>query len=97
MCCCKKLTAVQVALDRHYSTVGGMMLALHKKACNTAASRIWIWLGLIVGSFTGLTRIAVGAHFLSDVVFSFFAVYLVAALVTYGAIRIAELRKASSA
>ena len=62
-----------------------------------AASRIWIWLGLIVGSFTGLTRIAVGAHFLSDVVFSFFAVYLVAALVTYGAIRIAELRKASSA
>jgi len=62
-----------------------------------AASRIWIWLGLIVGSFTGLTRIAVGAHFLSDVVFSFFAVYLVAALVTYGAIRITQLRKASSA
>jgi lipid A 4'-phosphatase len=62
-----------------------------------ATSRIWLWLGLIVGSFTGLTRIAVGAHFLSDVVFSFFAVYLVAALVTYGAIRITQLRKASSA
>lgn len=59
-----------------------------------AASRIWIWIGIIFGAITGLTRIMVGAHFLSDVIFSFFIVYLISALVAYLFSRIA--RKLSS-
>ena len=46
-----------------------------------ARSRTWLWLGLASGALIGAARIAVGAHFLSDIVFSFFLVYLVAALV----------------
>lgn len=44
-------------------------------------SRGWLWLGLVCGSLIGATRVAVGAHFLSDILFSFFLVYLTAALV----------------
>lgn len=47
-----------------------------------AQSPLWLWLGVLAGTLTGLTRIMVGAHFLSDVVFSFFVVYLTTALVT---------------
>jgi lipid A 4'-phosphatase len=43
--------------------------------------RRWLWLGLLAGGLIGAARIAVGAHFLSDIVFSFFLVYLTAALV----------------
>lgn len=52
--------------------------------------RFWLWLAAVFGGLTGLTRIMVGAHFLSDVVFSFFTVYLVAALVTFVFARIAR-------
>jgi lipid A 4'-phosphatase len=49
---------------------------------------LWLWLGLISGALIGLTRIAVGAHFLSDVVFSFYVVYLVTAITTLALTRI---------
>lgn len=54
-----------------------------------AASRIWLWIGVIFGGITGLTRIVVGAHFLSDVIFSFFIVYLIFASVALLFARIA--------
>jgi lipid A 4'-phosphatase len=38
-------------------------------------------LSLACGGLIGASRIAVGAHFLSDVVFSFFLVYLISAAV----------------
>lgn len=60
--------------------------------------RFWLWLGIVFGGITGLTRIMVGAHFLSDVVFSFFTVYLMAALVTFVLVRSAptnDRRKAA--
>lgn len=44
------------------------------------ARRIWLVVGVSLGSFFGLARIVEGAHFLSDVVFSGFSVYFVAAL-----------------
>jgi lipid A 4'-phosphatase len=37
--------------------------------------RRWFWVGLLVGSVVGLGRILQGGHFLSDVVFAFWAVY----------------------
>ncbi len=36
----------------------------------------WLAIGLLSGSLIGLVRIAQGGHFLSDIVFSFFAVWL---------------------
>lgn len=39
--------------------------------------RRWLWVGLLVGSIVGLGRILQGGHFLSDVVFSFWAVYFI--------------------
>lgn len=43
--------------------------------------RRWLGIGIGLGSLIGLARIAQGAHFISDVVFSFFAVYFTAKLV----------------
>jgi lipid A 4'-phosphatase len=43
--------------------------------------RWWLAAGLLAGGFTGLMRMVQGAHFLSDVVFAFFAVYATAVLV----------------
>jgi lipid A 4'-phosphatase len=60
-------------------------------------SFFWLWLGVAMGSLTGLTRIMVGAHFLSDVVFSFFSVFLASALVSYVVIRAVRSRKGSHA
>lgn len=40
----------------------------------------WVAVGLITGGLIGLMRIAQGGHFLSDVVFSFFTVYLAASV-----------------
>jgi len=37
--------------------------------------RRWLWAGIVLGGLVGLGRIMQGAHFLSDVVFSFWAVY----------------------
>ncbi|EDZ67625.1 PAP2 superfamily protein [Nitrosococcus oceani AFC27] len=43
--------------------------------------RRWLGIGIGLGGLIGLARIAQGAHFMSDVVFSFFAVYFTAKLV----------------
>ena len=39
--------------------------------------RLWLTGGLLLGFGVGLARVAVGAHFLSDVIFAFLVVYLV--------------------
>lgn len=46
----------------------------------------WLVTGILAGSVVGFARIIQGRHFLSDVVFAFFAVYVVAAL-TYNLFR----------
>lgn len=38
--------------------------------------RFWLGLGLAVGTALGIMRMGQGGHFLSDVIFSFYAVYL---------------------
>jgi len=83
----KKFSAAWVISDqckRNCSFTSGHAAAGFSFVVGHFVSRtpIWIWLGVISGLLIGLARIAVGAHFLSDVVFSFFVVYLVAALVT---------------
>ena len=40
--------------------------------------RVWFGAGFVLGMLLGLARVAHGKHFLSDVVFSFFAVYFCA-------------------
>ena len=40
--------------------------------------RKWVGIGLITGGAIGVVRMAQGGHFLSDVVFAFFAVYIAA-------------------
>ena len=42
--------------------------------------RLWLATGIGAGALVGYVRILQGAHFLSDVVFAFFAVYAVAAI-----------------
>lgn len=44
--------------------------------------RVWLWAGVALGAATGASRIVNGAHFLSDVIFSFFIVFVCFALVT---------------
>jgi lipid A 4'-phosphatase len=46
-------------------------------------SRIWLPMGIALGMSIGLVRMMIGAHFLSDVIFSFFIVFIVAAIVGY--------------
>lgn len=43
--------------------------------------RWWMAVGLLAGGYAGLMRMVQGAHFLSDVIFAFFAVYATALLV----------------
>lgn len=43
--------------------------------------RWWMAAGLLAGGYAGLMRMVQGAHFLSDVIFAFFAVYATALLV----------------
>jgi lipid A 4'-phosphatase len=42
--------------------------------------RRWLWFGIGLGSLVGLSRIVQGSHFFSDVVFSFWMVYAICAL-----------------
>ena len=55
-----------------------------------AKTRLWLVLGLFFGLSIGLTRVAVGAHFLSDVLFSGVVVYLVTALMASILVKIAS-------
>jgi lipid A 4'-phosphatase len=43
----------------------------------------WLWTGAAFGAAMGLTRMLAGAHFLSDVVFAFFAVHACNALAAW--------------
>ncbi|MCG3200898.1 MAG: hypothetical protein NFCOHLIN_00760 [Gammaproteobacteria bacterium] len=43
--------------------------------------RWWMAAGMLAGSYAGLMRMVQGAHFLSDVIFAFFAVYATALVV----------------
>ena len=54
-----------------------------------ASSRVWLLLSLFCGGLIGWTRIAVGAHFLSDVIISFFMVYLITAAVAWAVVSLA--------
>lgn len=48
-----------------------------------ARRRTWLTIAIVVGGVVGLGRMSQGAHYLSDVVFSYFAVYFSAALLHY--------------
>lgn len=45
--------------------------------------RRWLLGGIVLGGLVGLCRMAQGGHFLSDIVFAFWAVYLTAALLAW--------------
>lgn len=45
--------------------------------------RYWLPVGIVLGSLFGLVRIMNGAHFLSDVIFSYFVVMISAALFSW--------------
>ena len=62
-----------------HAAAGFSFIALHF----IARSSLWLWLSLACGGLIGWTRIVVGAHFLSDIVFSFFLVYLISAAVAW--------------
>ncbi|MEO8298878.1 MAG: phosphatase PAP2 family protein [Burkholderiales bacterium] len=49
-----------------------------------AARRRWLVIGLVCGSVFGLARVLQGGHFLSDIVFSFFATWLGAQMALRG-------------
>jgi lipid A 4'-phosphatase len=65
------------AFTSGHAAAGFSFIALHF----VARGSLWLWLSLAFGGLIGASRIAVGAHFLSDVVFSFFLVYLISAAV----------------
>ncbi|RZL11813.1 MAG: phosphatase PAP2 family protein [Rubrivivax sp.] len=58
--------------------------------------RRWFLIGLVAGSLVGMARIMQGAHYLSDVVFSFYAVWLTCELVAFGLRRL-DARRAAHA
>ncbi|MFA6041127.1 MAG: phosphatase PAP2 family protein [Methylophilus sp.] len=45
--------------------------------------KVWLPAGIALGASIGVVRIVMGAHFLSDVIFSFFLVFISSAIVTY--------------
>lgn len=49
--------------------------------------RRWLCIGVSAGAIVGLARIGQGGHFLSDVIFAFFAVWLTAQVVAWAAQR----------
>ena len=56
--------------------------------------RRWLLIGLVTGSLVGLGRIMQGGHYLSDVVFAFYAVWLSCELVAFGMRRWDQRRQA---
>ncbi|NMF87628.1 phosphatase PAP2 family protein [Aromatoleum petrolei] len=62
-----------------------------------AARRRWTLIGLTVGTLFGLGRIAQGGHFLSDIVFSFYATWFAAWAAWVIFLRLGWLRDESSA
>jgi lipid A 4'-phosphatase len=54
-------------------------------ACGPLWRRRWLLIGLATGSVVGLGRILQGGHYLSDVVFSFYAVWLASLAIRWAA------------
>lgn len=75
--------------DRHRSFVSGhaaagfALISLGLAAGPTWRRR-WFLIGLVAGATVGMGRIMQGGHYLSDVIFSFFAVWLSCELVSWG-------------
>lgn len=67
------------AFTSGHAAIAFSLLALGRLRSVNAkrARRRWLAIGVAAGTFVGLARIAQGGHFLSDVVFSFFVVYIV--------------------
>lgn len=61
--------------------------------CGRTWRRRWMLIGLTAGALVGLGRIMQGGHFLSDVVFSFYAVWLSCELVAFGMRRFEQRRQ----
>lgn len=66
-----------------HAAVGFSLMALGLCA-SPVWRRRWFFAGLFTGSVVGLGRIMQGGHYISDVVFSFYTVWLTCELVAYG-------------
>lgn len=66
-----------------HAAAGFSLMALGLVA-SPAWRRRWFFAGLFAGSVVGLGRIMQGGHYLSDVIFSFYLVWLTCELVAYG-------------
>lgn len=66
-----------------HAATGFSLMALGLCA-SPAWRRRWFFAGLLAGSVVGLGRIMQGGHYLSDIVFSFYVVWLTCELVAYG-------------
>ncbi len=66
-----------------HAAAGFSLMALGL-ACGRTWRRRWFLAGLVTGGVVGLGRIMQGGHYLSDIVFSFYAVWLSCELVAYG-------------
>lgn len=74
--------------DSHRSFVSshaatGFALMALGLTCRPATRRRWLIIGLMAGSAIGAGRIMQGGHFLSDIVFAFYAVWLSCELVVW--------------
>lgn len=65
-----------------HAATGFALMALGL-TCRPAARRRWLLVGLMAGSAIGAGRIMQGGHFLSDIVFAFYAVWLSCELVVW--------------
>ncbi len=65
-----------------HAATGFALMALGL-TCRPAARRRWLIVGLMAGSAIGAGRIMQGGHFLSDIVFAFYAVWLSCELVVW--------------
>lgn len=74
--------------ERHRSFVSshaaaGFALMALGLTCRPAWRRRWLLIGVVAGSAVGAGRIMQGGHFLSDVIFAFYAVWLSCELVAW--------------
>ncbi len=76
-----------------HATAGFTLITLGLFAGRTWRRR-WVQIGLIAGIAVGMGRIMQGGHYLSDVVFSFYAVWLSCELVAFGMRRFDQRRQA---
>lgn len=65
-----------------HAAVGFWLMSLGL-TCGAVWRRRWLLIGIVTGSIIGLGRIMQGGHFLSDVIFAFYAVWLSCELVAW--------------